>query len=110
MSTTSPASKASNDFEDEVKELGDILLCWRHREDTEQVKDVTDEWTRAIKGFVRKGGDEVMGEADDTIGSLDASISGLMENISDMMERRLRLVQEGEGTQVKSERRSAGSK
>ena len=52
---------------------------------------------------MRMGGDEVMGETDDTISSLDA-------DISDLMERRLRLVQGGEGTQIKSERRGAGSK
>lgn len=100
MSTTSPAS---NTFEDELEELGDILFCWRHRKDVQQVKDRTGKWTRAIEEFVRKGGDEVMGEADDTISSLDA-------DISDLMERRLRLVQGGEGTQVKGERRGGGSK
>ena len=100
MSTTSPASST---FEDELEELGDILFCWRHRKDVQQVENRMGKWTRAIKEFVRKGGDEVMGEADDTISSLDAEIS-------DLMERRLRLVQEGEGTKTKGERRAAGSK
>ena len=58
---------------------------------------MTGKWTRAIERFVRKNGDEVMGEADDTISSLDAEIS-------DLMERRLRLV-EGGRTQGKSEGR-----
>lgn len=49
---------------------------------------MTGKWTRAIERFVRKNGDEVMGEADDTISSLDA-------DISDLMERRLRLVEAG---------------
>ena len=62
-----------------------------------------EKWTRAIEEFVRKGGDEVMGEADDTVSSLDAEIS-------DLMERRLRLVQGGEGTKIKGDRRAAGSK
>ena len=97
MSTTSPAS---NTFDDELAELTDILFCWRHKKDTQQVDDMTGKWTRAIERFVRKGGDDVMGEADDTISSLDA-------DISDLMERRLRLVEKGH-TQCKSEGRGAG--
>lgn len=108
MSTIYPALNAVKDeLEDELKDkledLGDILLCWRHRKDTEQVKSITGKWTRAIQEFVRKGGDEVMGEPHDTISSLDAEIS-------DLMERRLRLVHMGEHTQIKSERRGAGFK
>ena len=98
MSTTSPAS---NTFEDDLAELLDILLCWRHRKDTQQVDDIMGKWTRAIERFVRKSGDLVMGEADDTISSLDA-------DISDLMERRLRLV-EGGRPQSRSEGRGTGS-
>ena len=97
ISTTSPASDT---FDDELAELTEILFCWRHKEDTQQVDDMTGKWTRAIERFVKKGGDEVMGEADDTISSLDA-------DISDLMERRLRLVEKGR-TQSKSEGRGAG--
>ena len=50
---------------------------------------------------MRKGGDEVMGEADDTVSSLDA-------DISDWMERRVRLVELEGSTKVKSERRGVG--
>ena len=99
MSTMSPPSHA---FDDELAELLDLLLCWRHRNDTQQIDDMTDKWTRAIEKFVRRSGDEVMGEADDTISSLDAEIS-------DLMERRLRLIEAGR-TQIKSEGRDAGSK
>ena len=63
--------------------------------------DLMGKWTYAMERFVRKGGDEVMGEADDTISSLDAEIS-------DLMERRLRLVKMEEKTQVKTEGRGAG--
>ena len=98
MSTISPAS---NTFEGDLEELVDILLCWRHRKDIMQVEDLIGRWTRAMERFVRKGGDEVMGEAHDTISSLDA-------DISDLMERRLRLVKMEENTQVKTEGRGAG--
>ena len=86
MSTTSPAS---NTFDDEIAELSDILFCWRHKKDRQQVDDMRGKWTRAIERVVRKNGDEVMGEADDTISELDA-------DISDLMERRLRLVEAGQ--------------
>ena len=38
MSTTSPAS---NTFDDELEELSDILLCWRHRKDVQQAGERT---------------------------------------------------------------------
>ncbi len=66
-----------------------------------QVEDLMGKWTRAMERFVRKGGDEVMGEANDTVSSLDA-------DISDLMERRLRLVKMEDNTQVKTEGRGAG--
>ncbi|CAF9911170.1 hypothetical protein IMSHALPRED_009955 [Imshaugia aleurites] len=98
MSLTSPAS---NQFEDDLEELLDILLCWRHRKEMEQVAELMETWTRAIEEVVRRGGDEIMGEADDTISRLDA-------DISDLMERRLRLVQGEERTQAGRERRGNG--
>ena len=80
-----------------------MLLCWRHKEDTKQLDDLTGKWTRAIERFARKSGDVMMmGEADDTIGSLDA-------DISDLMEKRLRLVELGRA-QVQSEGRGAGKR
>ena len=91
MSTTSPAS---NTFDDDVAELSDILFCWRHKKDKQQVDDVKGKWTRAMERVGRKNGDEVMGEADDTIASLDA-------DISDLMERRLRLVEAGRAQEKK---------
>lgn len=67
----------------------------------EQVAELMETWTRAIEEVVRRGGDEIMGEADDTISRLDA-------DISDLMERRLRLVQGEERTQAGRERRGNG--
>ncbi len=74
MSLTSPLSSM---FEDEIAELLAILLCWRHKKDLKQVKKIKDKWTHALEEIVRKGGDEVMGEADDEISRLGAEISDL---------------------------------
>lgn len=101
MSAIAPSSNSVD--EEDLEELLDILLCWRHKQDTSQLDSIMGKWQRAIERVARRREDEIFGEAEDSISSLDA-------DISDLMERRLRLVKlEGDG-EVKSQGCGGGRK
>ena len=81
LQTMSAVFPNSSDFEDELDDLADTLLCSKskHRESTEQHDTVVKKWKYQIREFLRKGGDTVMGEASDKLEHIQAQIEDLKE-------------------------------